>query len=152
MILRTKGKALNIFSHLVGKVTKDILKDQHGYFLLTDNINIDLLQKTNFLAIISTQKEFSFDTNNSIVYKVPTIDHLTENDIVSVGIDGNINTLYRVNSFQNTLLATERCNSNCLMCSQPPKDREDVPMLFDINTKLVSLIPKDCIEIGISGG
>jgi His-Xaa-Ser system radical SAM maturase HxsC len=152
MILRTKGKALNISSNLVGKVTKDITKKEKGFFLLTNNITNDLLQNSFFLAIISTEKEFTVNTNQSIVFKVPTIDHLSENDIVSIGIDGNINTLYRVDSFQNTLLATERCNSNCLMCSQPPKDREDVPILFDINSKVIPLIPKDCIEIGISGG
>lgn len=152
MILRTKGKAINITSHLVGKVTKDILNNDESFILLTNEITSNLLKTSNFLAIISTEKEFTTETDKNIVYKVPTIDHLFENDIISIGLDGNINTLYRVDSFQNTLLATERCNSNCLMCSQPPKDREDVPLLFDINSKLISLIPKDCIELGISGG
>lgn len=152
MVLRTKGKSLNINSHLVGKVTFDLLKDNDEYILLTNSINDNLLQNSNFSAIICTDKEISKDTTKKIIYKVPNLDHLEENDIVYIGKDGNVNTLYRVNSYQNTILVTERCNSNCLMCSQPPKDREDIPLLFDINKKLVSLIPKDCVEIGISGG
>lgn len=50
------------------------------------------------------------------------------------------------------MLATERCNSNCLMCSQPPRDRNDIPILFEIHKKLIPLIPKDCVELGVSGG
>jgi His-Xaa-Ser system radical SAM maturase HxsC len=38
------------------------------------------------------------------------------------------------------------------MCSQPPKDRDDIPRLFAIYQKLIPLIPKDCPELMISGG
>ncbi len=38
------------------------------------------------------------------------------------------------------------------MCSQPPKDRDDMEYLFDIHRKLIPLIPKDCPELGITGG
>jgi His-Xaa-Ser system radical SAM maturase HxsC len=152
MILRTKGKSKNIESHIVGKVTWDISNENKEFILLTNNFDSDLIQNSKFTAVISTEKNLIFDTNQRLVYNVPTLDHLNENDIISIGTDGNINTLYRVNSFQNSILTTERCNSNCLMCSQPPKDRDDVSLLFDVNKKLISLIPKDCFEIGISGG
>lgn len=104
----------------------------------------------NTIGILTIQQEL--DTLIPQVYSVPSLQHLEEGDIVSVGVDGNINTLYRVNSFQNTLLATERCNSNCLMCSQPPRDRDDIEYLYNIHRKLIPLIPKDCPELGISGG
>jgi len=38
------------------------------------------------------------------------------------------------------------------MCSQPPKNRNDIPYLFNLYKKLIPLIPKDCNEIGITGG
>ena len=38
------------------------------------------------------------------------------------------------------------------MCSQVPKDRDDVQYFYQIHQKLIPLIPKDCKEIGISGG
>ncbi len=152
MIIRTKGKSKNIESHIVGKVTWDISNENKEFIFLTNNFDFDLVQNSKFTAVITTEKNLIFDTNQKLVYNVPTLGHLNENDIISIGTDGNINTLYRVNSFQNSILTTERCNSNCLMCSQPPKDRDDVSLLFDVNKKLISLIPKDCFEIGISGG
>jgi len=75
-----------------------------------------------------------------------------EGDIVAIGDNGNIRTIYRVNSNQNSLLVTERCNSNCLMCSQPPKDKDDIEYLHNIHKQLIPLIPKNCIELGITGG
>lgn len=151
MILRTKGRPINILSHLVGRVTRDLANLDENTFLLTDE-SIDQLPSSKFMGILSKQADYNIFENERVVFKIPTLDHLNEGDIVSVGNDGNINTLYRINSFQNTLLATERCNSNCLMCSQPPRDRDDIPMLYDIHKKLIPLIPKDCIELGISGG
>lgn len=66
--------------------------------------------------------------------------------------NGVVRTLYRINSYHNTILSTERCNSNCLMCSQPPKDKNDIPVLYEIYRQAIPLIPKDCIEITVSGG
>src|SRR4029077_11870654 len=86
------------------------------------------------------------------VFEVPGFNHLMEGDLVVINPSGTINTLYRVNSHQNFLLATERCNSNCLMCSQPPRDINDIQYHFNIFQKLIPLIPKDCIELGITGG
>lgn len=151
MLLRTKGKPINIKSALVGKVTRNPERLDENSFLLVEG-SISELPSKNFIGILSRQDEYEVINSENIVFKIPTLEHLMEGDIVSVGIDGNINTLYRVNSFHNTLLATERCNSNCLMCSQPPKDKNDINNLYEINKKLIPLIPKDCIELGISGG
>ncbi len=153
MILRTRGKSLNEFDDsIVGYVTRDINKlDENTFLILEDNIKIS--PDKIFKGIITTHKELSLhNTQINIIYKIPSLDHLTDGDIIAISNDGNVNTLYRVNSFQNTLLVTERCNSNCLMCSQPPKDKDDLKRLFLMNSELIKLIPKDCIEIGISGG
>lgn len=151
MLLRTKGKPINIKSALVGKVTRNPERLDENSFLLVEG-SISELPSKNFIGILSRQDAYQVINSENIVFKIPTLEHLMEGDIVSVGIDGNINTLYRVNSLHNTLLATERCNSNCLMCSQPPKDKNDINNLYEINKKLIPLIPKDCIELGISGG
>lgn len=151
MLLRTKGKPINIESHLVGKVTRNPDLLDENSFLLIDN-SISELPSKPFMGVLSRQNEYEVKNVERVVFKIPTLDHLTDGDIVSVGNDGNINTLYRINSFHNTLLATERCNSNCLMCSQPPRDKNDIPIHYQIHKKLIPLIPKDCFELGISGG
>lgn len=151
MLLRTKGISRNIYEPLVGRVTRNPDKLDENTFLISENEVYEIKNK-NFKGVLTkadlTESNFVFPT----VSKTPTFEHLEEDDIVAVSNDGNINTLYRVNSFHNTLLATERCNSNCLMCSQPPRDKNDIPRLYDIHQKLIPLIPKDCTELGISGG
>lgn len=151
MILRTKGKPINIEGHLVGRVSRDIESLDEQSFLLIDK-DVQDIPNTKFLGVLTTQQEYELKNGENVVFKIPTLEHLEDGDIVSVGNDGNINTLYRINSNHNTLLATERCNSNCLMCSQPPRDRNDIPILYEIHKKLIPLIPKDCVELGVSGG
>lgn len=151
MNLRTKGKPINIESHLVGRVTRNIENiDGNSFFILENSVGE--IPTASFLGVLTTQIEYELSNRESVVYKIPSLNHLEDGDIISVGNDGNINTLYRINSKHNTLLATERCNSNCLMCSQPPRDRDDIPLLYEIHRQLIPLIPKDCIELGISGG
>lgn len=152
MLLRTKGIAINIENHLVGKVTRNKSKLDQNSFLLFDTEESFEHPKTDFLGVLTTQQEYQYSNEDKVVFKIPTLEHLEEGDIISVGNDGNINTLYRINSLHNTLFATGRCNSNCLMCSQPPRDRNDISLLFEINSQLIPLIPSDCIELGVSGG
>ena len=62
-----------------------------------------------------------------------------------------VSVLYRRGSNSNTLLATERCNSLCLMCSQPPRDVDD-KYLVDEMLETMLLVDRDEPQLGISGG
>lgn len=77
--------------------------------------------------------------------------HLHPGDIVLVdGLSGRICTLFRQGSPHNALFLTEHCNSNCLMCSQPPK--EDDGMLGAC-LRIVELLKNDPpTRLGITGG
>ncbi len=150
MLLKTKGKALNIDKVIVSKVTRDINKARlQNYIYLTESLNE--FECVNLNGLI-TPENIVTSLGFPVVFAVGSLDHLSEDDIVSIGVDGNVNTIYRVNSPHNTIMATERCNSNCLMCSQPPKDKDDVEYLFNIYKQMIPLVPKDCMELGISGG
>jgi len=151
LIRRIIGTPVNINKIIVGRVTRNAESIEENSILLIEQLIPEIIPN-NITCILSTHIENMFLSKNNLVYNISSLNHLSEGDIVSVGNDGNINTLYRVNSFQNTLLATERCNSNCLMCSQPPKDNDDIKFHYEVHKKLIPLIPKDCIELGISGG
>jgi His-Xaa-Ser system radical SAM maturase HxsC len=86
------------------------------------------------------------------IYAIPNLNHLTDGDVVVLNTDGVVNTIYRVESNHNFLLFTERCNSNCLMCSQPPRDRDDTSYFYDLYSEAIPLITKSCAELGITGG
>lgn len=148
MELKTKGKARNIFAPIVGKVTRDRKSTDYSHILIIEGYFEGTEQ---FIAII-TRLSLPDTLQKSYVHEIKLLDHLSDGDIVVINTDGVVNTLYRVNSFQNSILVTERCNSNCLMCSQPPKDRDDIPYLHNIHKQLLPLIPKDCLELGITGG
>ena len=62
-----------------------------------------------------------------------------------------VSVLYRRGSNSNTMLATERCNSFCIMCSQPPREVDD-GWLVDEMLETISLVDRDEAQLGISGG
>ena len=150
MKLHVQGVPFNINETIVGPVTRNVKNSDNTSIVILENQN---LSEINFpsLCNLTTSKESLF-TKSPFVSSVPDFSHLNDGDIVSVDGRGNINTLYRVNSNHNNLLVTEMCNSNCLMCSQPPKLKDDRNYLFNIHKKLIPLIPKYCLELGITGG
>lgn len=80
-------------------------------------------------------------------------DHLRSGDIVVMdGQSGTVRSLYRPYEAHHHLFVTERCNSNCLMCSQPPKDRDDVEALLSRNFELIDLIHQAPPYLTITGG
>ncbi|MDB5430491.1 MAG: hypothetical protein JWP35_1607 [Caulobacter sp.] len=73
-------------------------------------------------------------------------------DVVRLRPDGSlVSILYRRGSRANVLFATERCNSLCLMCSQPPRDVDD-DWRVDELLALIPLIDKDDPQLGVTGG
>ncbi len=62
-----------------------------------------------------------------------------------------VSVIYRRGSNSNTMLATERCNSFCIMCSQPPREVDD-GWLVDEMLETISLVDRDEAQLGISGG
>ncbi|MGQ5490855.1 His-Xaa-Ser system radical SAM maturase HxsC [Thauera sp. ZXT1-4] len=88
---------------------------------------------------------------------VPVLSGLSElatvspNSIIAVSPNGFTHTLYRPESRFNAIFATGQCNSNCLMCSQPPAD-DDIPSLIDEHLRLLDLIPSPPESFGITGG
>ena len=82
----------------------------------------------------------------------PELAHLDAGDIIHVPDDGRRVTVLWKNSVRhNALLLTEQCDNYCLMCSQPPKDRDD-SWLFDRARKVISLLPEDARALSLTGG
>jgi len=80
------------------------------------------------------------------------LSYLNEGDIVRIiPRSGAIAVLYRKDSKFNSILVTERCNSNCLMCSQPPKDADDGYLVVAF-LEAIPLMDVATPELGITGG
>lgn len=62
-----------------------------------------------------------------------------------------IRVLFRSSSRHNVLFLTERCNSRCLMCSQPPRNVRDDTLVDEV-LQMIPWLPKDTPQLGITGG
>lgn len=59
---------------------------------------------------------------------------------------------FSIDSNDNTLFTTARCNNRCIMCCQPPQSNEDIDELFKKNIAIIDRAPKYIPVVGISGG
>ncbi|HXO26104.1 MAG TPA: His-Xaa-Ser system radical SAM maturase HxsC [Thermoanaerobaculia bacterium] len=86
-----------------------------------------------------------------LVDGVTPLDHLRDEDVVALHPNGLVRTHFRVGSAHNFLFATARCNSYCLMCSQPPQRADDTARLRE-HLRLLELIDPATEQLGITGG
>jgi len=70
-------------------------------------------------------------------------------DVVLFGPSGTCTIEYESHSYSNSIFLTEKCNSKCVMCAQPPKTCSDSTPLARALIELIDS-PPDCI--GITGG
>ena len=70
-------------------------------------------------------------------------------DIVQFNPSGSSIVVYEKSSKSNALFLTERCNSRCIMCPQPPQTHGDY---VDLSIATAQLIKDEIATIGITGG
>src|SRR5207247_1012714 len=106
-----------------------------GYFFLEGKVNdISAKELQNVFALPQDQE------------------YLADGDIVKIDPkQKSLKTLYRRNSYHNSMLVTEQCNNYCLMCSQPPKDVDDSYIINEL-LEAIPLMNRDTKELGITGG
>lgn len=81
-----------------------------------------------------------------------TLSHLEPGDVVGLSGDGRrVTVLYKRSARHNSLLLTEQCDNYCIMCSQPPKDRDD-RWLYQRARRIVALLPPEVPALGLTGG
>jgi His-Xaa-Ser system radical SAM maturase HxsC len=79
-------------------------------------------------------------------------DALNDGDVVSPLADGRqVIVQHRLSDQHHSLLLTNRCNSYCLMCSQPPTPQDD-SWLVDEALDVVRHMSESPVVLGLSGG
>src|SRR5687767_8833570 len=127
--LTARGEALRVASPLVCKVVRDPNLDSQWFpRVLLAEVAPTREQRSSVSAIICngklTPEDLSQLDNLPVVHGL-SASHLQQGDVVSISPEGVVRTLFRRGSPHNTLFATERCNSFCVMCSQPPREVDD---------------------------
>lgn len=150
--LHVHGQANGFAEPTLGRVTTRLLspEQRQDYVLLTTEPPSDL---SGYAAVLLPRgAERSLESATPIVAQLPYWDHLTDGDVVAVQSSGYVRTLYKQGSPHNSIFATDRCNSFCLMCSQPPKAVDDRERIRE-HLRLVELIsPSPPAFLGITGG
>jgi His-Xaa-Ser system radical SAM maturase HxsC len=140
-----------ISNAVIGKITRNIWENNRSkHILITQKQSI--LAK-GFAAVICTEKNNKKrKTGNNWIYLDKDVsDLLVDNDCLYIGNDGIVKILWETASNSNSILLTESCNCNCIMCPQPPKRHN--PELYKISKRLVEIIePKHDQTICLTGG
>ena len=155
MRLATAGSANSFSNVVVGIVCREPLPPEvrTNRILVSDLIPKDRNDLMGYAGFLTTAKAVCPIALPPTISSVRDIDHLRTGYIVSMEPgSGFIRTMYRPESHHNTIFTTERCNSNCLMCSQPPQDRDDVDTLTERNLALIALLEQPPANLVITGG
>jgi His-Xaa-Ser system radical SAM maturase HxsC len=151
MRLTTTGDARNFGNSVIGRITNtDLpleLRGDHVRFMPEGSIGTEKMH--GYRAVISHQ---SFVTDIPVVDKLRETLSFRDGDVVAIEPSGFVRSLYRPHEKHHSLFVTERCSSNCLMCSQPPKDVDDVPSLTERNRELLHLMKPKPEYLTITGG
>jgi His-Xaa-Ser system radical SAM maturase HxsC len=140
---------------VVGRVSWEPVgeADRGKTIFLSNEIPCDPRELAGYKGFISTAKLNSDAISVTTISSVEELGHLRTGDIVAMEpAIGFVRTLYRPDSDHNVVFATQRCNSNCLMCSQPPRDRDDTDALLQRNLELIRLIESPPARLVITGG
>ena len=137
--LKTRGTAINVNNIFIARVISKLGNDLICY---SEELNEEIRLSSDKGGL----SEFV------CVVNIPGLDHIELGDIVLINPNGTVYTLFRVKSKHNSLFITNRCNSNCLMCSQPPRNIDDLDYYFNVNSNLIKQIPRSTKELGITGG
>jgi His-Xaa-Ser system radical SAM maturase HxsC len=88
---------------------------------------------------------------------LPTLTRLAQDEVVAPGDvirlreKGRVSVVFRRQANANALFVTERCNSYCLMCSQPPRNDNDDWRVAEI-LELIPLVDTNLSHLGVTGG
>lgn len=152
MRLTTAGVPAGFDKAIVGLVTTlgEPKNNRSEMILVTPNASDDLF---GYRGIVTSSDVLEGCPSVPIIYRTRDIDHLKTGDIVVLEPgSGFVRSLYRPADKHNSLFVTERCNSNCLMCSQPPKDKDDSDRLTERNLELIRLMKPAPEYLTVTGG
>jgi His-Xaa-Ser system radical SAM maturase HxsC len=130
--------------------------DRSNYFLaITKNSNLrDDITLNGYAAVLTERSAVSkipSDFSGPLVRYEEDLSFISNDSILGINVDGHTRILFRPESPNNTIFATVECNSNCLMCSQPPVLSKD-ENIVDEHLRLIELIKDPPDSIGITGG
>ena len=140
---------------MIVRVTRDRglpSAERHRHALLVPANDVVATELAGFAAGLVLDGQAPPDTPGFWILLPSDLAYLDEGDIVRIDPPRQqVRVLYRRAAPHNSLLVTERCNSRCLMCSQPPLTRDDSYLVEEL-LQAIPLMAPDTAELAITGG
>jgi Radical SAM superfamily len=157
--LTTYGRPINLREPVIGRISKGLCNEpalRGESILCSSEVSKAWGDLSGYRAVVTTKAlkdlPHPLPAELPLLHTTLSISHLQDGDVVVLQPrNGLLRTLFRPESEHNALLVTERCNSFCLMCSQPPVDRDDSG-LTSVNVEAIRLMKPPPIHLGITGG
>ena len=149
--LQSKGLPSRIAETIVGRIIPD-RESKSSFYVSKESIDGFDPLNSRIDCLLTTSDNAGSIGDHSSITKLPGLGHLSAGDIVSIDPSGLVRTVFRLESHHNAFFVTDRCNSKCLMCSQPPRNIDDIDYHHNINIQMLDLIPRSTEQIGITGG
>lgn len=143
-----KGTCHNISSPLLVKIVSEAYVNENepqAFLFIYENE----LKKQGTGLILQRESSIRSFRDYTIV-RIENENHLLVGDLLLIEPSGTCTVLFEQASDNNVLFLTERCDSMCLTCPQPP--RNDTEDLVDLALRIISLLDEDTVALGITGG
>lgn len=153
MRLYSQGTACGLPQSVVGRVTLSGIPSPNSRadYVLLWKFTSPPTEADGYAAVLTPQDGSKWRIQVPLVHSLHGIDYIEEGDVARLDPNGYVRTLFRRGSPHNFILATDQCNSYCLMCSQPPKKVNDFDRLEE-HLRLIDLIDRGTKELVITGG
>lgn len=118
----------------------------------TDLLVLQRLRSAGLKELYALAEAGHPDSNAPPPCVVALPDVLEAGDVVALSPERDeVQILYRPNDLHHTVFLTNRCNSRCVMCSQPPTHRDD-SWLVEEARRIAAHIGNSPDAIGFTGG
>lgn len=137
---------------LAEAVATDLLPEKIAVDLRNEDavVDLDSLEELKFAGVLLAETPVQ-STAVPALHSLRDPAVIAPGDVIKVVPPGKVSVLFRRVSNANSLFVTERCNSFCLMCSQPPRDENDDWRIAEL-LELVPLIDRSLPFLGVTGG
>lgn len=144
-----KGELKNIDKNIIAEVTYNkTVFNRSGKAFVGSGISSCPF---GYSVLITDNKHVSDKAKSVFLLENKDLSDLNEGDIIHIGNNGVITTVWDTKSDSNTIFPTASCDCRCLMCPQPPQKHDDE--LYYIAMEILNrLEPSKISKICISGG
>lgn len=140
--------------YIIGKIIKNnVVEEKEKFIQVLDNNNLNLYEE-GYKGYIFEDKPNNLELNNiNYCSNILNFETLIDYDVVEIINNECIKVLYRDDSDDNVIVATNQCNSNCIMCpdSEQVRNIRENPYIEKL-LEQVRYIPTDAKYITITGG